>query len=276
MADKKDVIVVTMTRAKDKKTADRILTTLGRLRKEGYDVIAADGGSLPEMVEKAKGLGVDIFRRKSTEAGDAMLEAMEHGYDSGRKIVVYMESDKTGLPSELAKAIKPVQEGKAVLCIPARDRETFGQLNFPQGFSERYVDNVFQAISIGKWTDALFGTRVMKREVVPLFLEYKTKGHGWGAGYYGVTRIGRRKLPIATVKVNAPYPPQKTLQRGKLTEWLKDARYRERQVRDVVHGIREGIKQDRLERALASSKTPAQFNKRISNFVYDSVKKRKR
>lgn len=203
---RKIVTVATIIRGVTEKEQSRIYETMRRLRKMGFKVVAADGGSPKDFIKRVRKLGVEVIERPGKPVGSNMKAAVKRAYDKGSDVIVYVEGDKISWPYALKKPVKLVVEEKADLVIPTRSRKTRKTMAGTQRFFETF-GNVFQAIVAGKWTDALNGTRVMNRDVAKYFFEKGNTLKQWGADYWLLTRAARKGHKISKVTVHAPYPP---------------------------------------------------------------------
>jgi glycosyltransferase involved in cell wall biosynthesis len=285
MVNRDNVAVVTMTMAKDPKLAETILTTFKNLKKQGYNnIIAVDGGSIPALIIEAEKLGVKFVKETGKGIASAQNQAYQEGYKTGKPIVAYTEPDKTLFPENMDALVDAVEKNKLDIAVAKRTKAEFKRLTLSQRAGETF-GNVMTAIVAGRWTDALSGPRVVRREVIPEFGHYvekigeKRKGlpklfvgknpekaekrkRMWGYPGYNIAKAAGKGWRIGDVPVKALYEPGlqegEKLKRGKGLGWnkeLKVHRYRveqERQFGDGLYTARQNLRAEKKAKRFSS------------------------
>ena len=162
-------------------------------------IVFVDGGSTDGTVERAKELGFDVIHQHNKGEGNACrvgTDATESDY------VMFFSPDGNDLPEDIPKLIQKSKEGHDIVHISRFGKKSQSD---DAGWLDRFGNNMFTFLVNtffgGKYTDALNGFRILKREI---WNDLKTDAQYLNIEQQICIRLAKRKIPIYEIESKEP------------------------------------------------------------------------
>lgn len=177
--------VSTITWARDRREEDLVYDSLSKLSSKNIHVIAVDGGSREEFLDKIKTLrNISIFRSSKEGLQNQILESLNKAQTSS-KYVFYTESNKNDffknhLDEFLSEAAKIIDKDSNVgIILPSRTEESFSTYPVFQKKSESFLNMTLNELLDKKTVDFTYGPRVIASDLIR-YIGQLPKDIGWG------------------------------------------------------------------------------------------------
>ena len=171
-----------------------------KVKKEWADrIIFVDGGSTDGTIEKAKELGFEVINQHNKGEGNACrvgTDATESDF------VMFFSPDGNDRPEDIQKLIQKTNEGNDVVHISRFGKNSISD---DAGWLDRFGNNMFTFLVNtffgGKYTDALNGFRIFKRE---MWNNLKTDAQYLNIEQQVCIRCAKSKIPIYEIDGREP------------------------------------------------------------------------
>lgn len=212
----KRVVVATSTfyQRADETRAKLALRTAEEARREGYSLVAVDGGSSEEFIKELDTQAV-VLRQETKGMGPGRRQALNaarqiaRGTNGDHWAVVWMEPEKWPFVADIAVAAAPVLDNEADLVVPERSQAGWESYPPEQKYSEQIGNLAFWYLT-GHYLDIFFGPKVMNENALMFYLQTGKYGDLWG--WLNVTPMNclAAGLRVKGVLVNYRHPPEQT------------------------------------------------------------------
>ena len=162
-------------------------------------IVFVDGGSTDGTVERAKELGFDVIHQHNKGEGNACrvgTDATESDY------VMFFSPDGNDLPGDIPKLIQKAKEGHDIVHISRFGKKSQSD---DAGWLDRFGNNMFTFLVNtffgGKYTDALNGFRILKREI---WNDLKTDAQYLNIEQQVCIRCAKSSIPIYEIESREP------------------------------------------------------------------------
>jgi glycosyltransferase involved in cell wall biosynthesis len=142
------------------------------------DVLVVDDGSTDATAERARGAGSRVASLPFNQGvGAAQQTGYMYALRGGYEICAHLDGDGQHLPSELARLVKEIEDGKADMVVGSRYRDRGPALedDYRAGFPRRTGQHLFRLIvslsTRQRFTDTTSGMRAVNRRAMTLFSE---------------------------------------------------------------------------------------------------------
>jgi glycosyltransferase involved in cell wall biosynthesis len=142
------------------------------------DVLVVDDGSTDATAERARGAGSRVASLPFNQGvGAAQQTGYMYALRGGYEICAHLDGDGQHLPSELARLVKEIEDGKADMVVGSRYRDRGPALedDYHAGFPRRTGQHLFRLIvslsTRQRFTDTTSGMRAVNRRAMTLFSE---------------------------------------------------------------------------------------------------------
>lgn len=236
-----EIVVATITRARDAAETELLLSGLERLSAHGMPVFAADGGSVERFRERARELPSVTLVPVSFTEGPRLVQqvraSLRAAAGAGARSILYTEPDKReffaeGLGALLQEAARYPDAG---VVFPSRNSASFATFPAGQQLTERHTNELFAEV-LGQEGDFCYGPLLLKQGLVPALLEAPLE-LGWGWRFAALALSHRAGWPVVPVSGDFPCPPD---QRGE--DDLPSRLYRLEQMSQNVAAMAYGWK----------------------------------
>ena len=142
-----------------------IKTILPKLNKEWADEwLVIDGKSTDGTIEEAEKLGFKVIQQNGNGLGDAYREGVKNSHSEN---VLFFSPDGNCIPDDIPKLIKKRDEGDYDIVQISRfgKKGTSEDDTLITGFGNRMFTFLVNVFFGGKFTDALFGFKIIKKNI---------------------------------------------------------------------------------------------------------------
>lgn len=143
------------------------------------DVLVVDDGSTDATVAHARAAGARVASMPfNLGVGAAQQTGYLYALRGGFDICAHLDGDGQHIPSELARLIEEVKEGRADMVVGSRyrDRSVAREDDYRASLSRRTGQHLFRLIvslsTRQRFTDTTSGMRAVNREAMALFSEH--------------------------------------------------------------------------------------------------------
>jgi glycosyltransferase involved in cell wall biosynthesis len=177
-----------------------VQAVMPQVKKEWAEkIVFVDGGSTDGTIEEATRLGFEVIHQQNRGEGNACRIGVEK---TKSDYIMFFSPDGNDLAEDIPKLIEKAKEGHNVVHISrfgknsisddADALDRFGNAMFT------FLVNVFFG---GKYTDALNGFRIIKREVM---LDLKTDAQYLNIEQQICIRTAKKKIPVVEIESREP------------------------------------------------------------------------
>lgn len=205
-----DIIVATITLARDEAESQRLGSALTALTAHGYPIIAADGGSQPDFLHYLHTLpGVSVYPidlstqpRLQSQVKKTLAEAAQRQ----PRYVLYTEPDKEWFfEHRLATFVAEAQQVEHLgIGVAARDETSFQTFPAFQQYTETVTMQLYAEV-VGQAYDILFGPLLLNPRLLP-HMERLTEDLGWGWRPFVMVIAQRLGMTVAPIILDLPCP----------------------------------------------------------------------
>lgn len=235
-------VVATTTFATYKTQAEMIraecaLKTIEAAVAHDYTIVAIDGGSPAEYVQRMEQLGARVFVQELPGMGNARREALRHARNivTNGQPIVWTEPEKYPLIPELAKPISEFTTGSYDLVMLRRTSLE----SYPpeQAMAYRLIALATKYLT-GIDSDFGWGPTILSAGAVEYYLSYESS-HGdlWDGIHCPKLRIINDGLPWTIVPVNYQHPSEQTAAETGMGLFLKRVMQVDQLVRAIEHEV---------------------------------------
>ena len=178
--DKKEVVIATMTLARNDEEEAVLRTSLAQLAKLNVPVFITDGGSGESFLQFLRSFSNFTVLNPQKGLWMQTINSLSAAYSAGSEFIFYTEPDKTGFfAHSLLQMLNEISVDSQTGIILA-SRSAKGFMSFPpfQQMTETTINNCCAEI-IGETVDYVYGPFLLKRELVP-YLRELAQHIGWG------------------------------------------------------------------------------------------------
>ena len=231
---KQQVVIATISWARNKKEEKIVLKALQELNKLGLPIVLTDESrSKFPIFNKARRLkNFRVFRANGLDAKvrKSLFEASHIG-----QFIFYTESDKLNfIRNHMRLFLNKFFKRPAGIWLPARLPMNFDKLPHYQKAMEYFLGDSFGALAGIEREDISYGPRIFPASLIKYLIAIKSK-IGWGWQTYLLIIGQRLRLPIKIVKFNV-YSPIDVQQNKELVL------FRIEQAIDELRGLQLGSK----------------------------------
>jgi glycosyltransferase involved in cell wall biosynthesis len=179
---------------------DGVSQIMPQVKKEWADrIIFVDGGSTDGTLEKAKELGFEVIHQKNKGEGNACrvgTDATDSDY------VMFFSPDGNDVPEDIPRLIQKSKEGYDVVHISRFGKNSQSDDAGPlEYFGNKMFTFLVNTFFGGKYTDALNGFRIIKRDI---WNELRTDAQQLDIEQQTCIRCAKRKIPIYQIDGREP------------------------------------------------------------------------
>jgi hypothetical protein len=234
MAGKIVVAMPTLSRSADE--AHWLMESITALARHGFPIVAADGGSHPELLEFFKTIPNLIVLHFQKDEPKSLVKQIQKALDRAADLrpdyILYTEPDKKCFfENHLGSLVEELwNHNPDGMLIPARSARSF--LTFPetQFFLESRCNEVISHL-LGKKMDYLYGPFFLKPSMVS-WVSGLADDFGWGWRVYLAARALRSGKEMMEVEGDFECPVSQRVEND-----LKNRRYRLDQMRQNLLGL---------------------------------------
>jgi glycosyltransferase involved in cell wall biosynthesis len=144
----------------------------------GADVLVVDDGSTDATAERAREAGARVASLPFNQGvGAAQQTGYIYALRGGYEICAHLDGDGQHMPTELARLVEEIEDGKADMVIGSRyhDRSVAHDDDYRASVTRRTGQHLFRLIvslsTRQRFTDTTSGMRAVNREAMALFSE---------------------------------------------------------------------------------------------------------
>ena len=205
-----DIVIATITWARNVQEADALLKALECLANHAYPIVVADGGSEGHFLDVLQQLP-NVIVHPYVPCGSSRLMSQVKCALAGAgachpRLILYTEPDKQWffehrLATFITQAARHMPLGAGVA---ARDEESFQTYPAFQRYTEA-VTNQLCAEYLGQEGDYLYGPLLINPMLLP-HVERLSDDLGWGWRLFAMVIAQRLGLPVTCVTMDLPCP----------------------------------------------------------------------
>ncbi|MGX8694383.1 MAG: glycosyltransferase family 2 protein [Methanobrevibacter sp.] len=206
MSDSRDEIFVVVPAYNEEKTVSQVIEGIAE---EGYNVVLVNDGSkdntLNLAIESKKKYPNQIFIVShviNRGLGAALKTGMETAIRKGAKYILTFDADGQHAIEDIAKVVKPLQEGKADACIGARPLK---DMPISKSFAN-FVMNFLTLIFYGRNVrDSQSGLRAFTADAAS---KINIVSSGYAVSSEFIKEISDKKFRLEEVTITTIYTPE--------------------------------------------------------------------
>lgn len=206
MSDSRDEIFVVVPAYNEEKTVSQVIEGIA---KEGYNVVLVNDGSKDDTlnlaIESKKKYPNQIFIVShviNRGLGAALKTGMETAIRKGAKYILTFDADGQHAIEDIAKVVKPLQEGKADACIGARPLK---DMPISKSFAN-FVMNFLTLIFYGRNVrDSQSGLRAFTADAAS---KINIVSSGYAVSSEFIKEISDKKFRLEEVTITTIYTPE--------------------------------------------------------------------
>lgn len=206
MSDSRDEIFVVVPAYNEEKTVSQVIEGIAS---EGYNVMLVNDGSKDNtlnLATESKGKYPDrifiVSHIINRGLGAALKTGMTAALKKGAKYILTFDADGQHDISDIAKVVKPLQEGKADACIGARPLR---DMPFSKSFAN-FVMNFLTLIFYGRNVkDSQSGLRAFTADAAS---KINVVSSGYAVSSEFIKEISDNHLELAEVEITTIYTPE--------------------------------------------------------------------
>ena len=179
---------------------DGVKAIMPQIKKEwAEEIVFVDGGSTDGTIEEAARLGFEVVHQQNRGEGNACRIGVEQ---TKSDYVMFFSPDGNDLPEDIPKLIEKTKEGHNVVHISRFGKNSISDdADALDRFGNRMFTFLVNVFFGGKYTDALNGFRIIKREIM---LDLKTDAQYLNVEQQICIRTAKKKIPIVEIESREP------------------------------------------------------------------------
>ena len=174
---------------------------VSKIKKEWVDeIIVVDGGSTDGTVEEAQNLGFEVIKQKTDGShGAAIFDGFEY---SKADMLLMFGADGNNEPEEIPKTVEMMKKGYDQVIITRFGKTSINDdAGLIDGFGNKMFTFLVNTFFGGKYTDALNGFRIIKRDI---WNELRTDAQYLNIEQQTCIRCAKRQIPIYQIDGREP------------------------------------------------------------------------
>ena len=179
---------------------DGVKAIMPQIKKEwAEEIVFVDGGSTDGTIEEAARLGFKVIHQQNRGEGNACRIGVEQ---TKSDYVMFFSPDGNDLPEDIPKLIEKTKEDHNVVHISRFGKNSISDdADALDRFGNRMFTFLVNVFFGGKYTDALNGFRIIKREIM---LDLKTDAQYLNVEQQICIRTAKKRIPIVEIESREP------------------------------------------------------------------------
>ena len=230
--DNSDVLIATMTWARDAQEERLLRESLGQLAELDVSTFVTDGGSSKPFIDFLHGLSpFNVFAAGAPGVWPQARRSIQAADEAGARFILYTEPDKREFFQDGLQEFITGAPGDDTVGIVLASRSAPSFATFPafQQYTEAAINRCCAEV-VGQDADFTYGPFLLNRGLVP-HLSGAAADLGWGWRPYAFGMAHRLGYRICYSEMDLPCPAQ---QRG---DSRAERVYRMKQLSQSIHGL---------------------------------------
>ncbi len=177
-----------------------VRAVMPQIKKEwAEEIVFVDGGSTDGTIEEATRLGFGVIHQQNRGEGNACRIGVEK---TKSDYIMFFSPDGNDLAEDIPKLIEKAKEGHNVVHISRFGKNSISDdADALDRFGNRMFTFLVNVFFGGKYTDALNGFRIIKREIM---LDLKTDAQYLNIEQQICIRTAKKKIPVIEIESREP------------------------------------------------------------------------
>ena len=177
-----------------------VQAVMPQIKKEwAEEIVFVDGGSTDGTIEEATRLGFEVIHQQNRGEGNACRIGVEN---TTSDYIMFFSPDGNDLVEDIPKLIEKTKEGHNVVHISRFGKNSISDdADALDRFGNRMFTFLVNVFFGGKYTDALNGFRIIKREVM---LDLKTDAQYLNVEQQICIRTAKKKISVVEIESREP------------------------------------------------------------------------